>query len=139
MTVSQTRKNSTPIKVYCLPEEKAQIQENAEASGLSVASFIRKVAMGYQVESIVDIKQVIELSRVNADLGRLGGLLKLWLANDPRTIDFSPALIKALFAKIESTRQELRTIMDRILDNYMYGFLYISICYQSKSTILIIS
>jgi len=117
MTVSQTRKNSTPIKVYCFPEEKAQIQENAEASGLSVASFIRKVAMGYQVESIVDIKQVIELSRVNADLGRLGGLLKLWLANDPRTIDFSPTLIKALLAKIESTRQELRTIMDRILDN----------------------
>lgn len=117
MTVSQTRKNSTPIKVYCLPEEKAKIQENAEASGLSVASFIRKVAMGYQVESIVDIKQVIELSRVNADLGRLGGLLKLWLANDPRTVDFSPKLIKALLAKIESTRQELRTIMDRILDN----------------------
>jgi hypothetical protein len=117
MTVSQTRNNSTPIKVYCLSEEKAQIQENAEASGLSVASFIRKVAMGYQVESIVDIKQVIELSRVNADLGRLGGLLKLWLANDPRTIDFSPTLIKALLAKIESTRQELRTIMDRILDN----------------------
>lgn len=117
MTVFQTRKNSTPIKVYCLPEEKAQIQENAEASGLSVASFIRKVAMGYQVESIVDIKQVIELNRVNADLGRLGGLLKLWLANDPRTIDFSPKLIKALLAKIESTRQELRTIMDRVLDH----------------------
>ncbi|EPT9991437.1 conjugal transfer transcriptional regulator TraJ [Escherichia coli] len=116
MTVSQTRKNSTPIKVYCLPDEKAQIQENAEASGLSVASFIRKVAMGYQVESIVDIDQVVELSRVNADLGRLGGLLKLWLANDPRTVDFSPSLIKPLLAKIESTRQELRNIMDRILD-----------------------
>ena len=116
MTVSQTRKNSTPIKVYCLPDEKAQIQENAEASGLSVASFIRKVAMGYQVESIVDIEQVVELSRVNADLGRLGGLLKLWLANDPRTVDFSPSLSKTLLAKIESTRQELRNIMDRILD-----------------------
>ena len=116
MTVSQTRKNSTPIKGYCLPDEKAQIQENAEASGLSVASFIRKVAMGYQVESIVDIEQVVELSRVNADLGRLGGLLKLWLANDPRTVDFSPSLIKRLLAKIESTRQELRNIMDRILD-----------------------
>ncbi|SQB21949.1 Relaxosome protein [Citrobacter koseri] len=96
--------------------KKAQIQENAEASGLSVASFIRKVAMGYQVESIVDIDQVVELSRVNADLGRLGGLLKLWLANDPRTVDFSPSLIKTLLAKIESTRQELRNIMDRILD-----------------------
>ena len=116
MTVTQTRKNSTPIKVYCLPEEKVQIQENAEASGLSVTGFIRKVAIGYQVESIVDIKQVIELSRVNGDLGRLGGLLKLWLANDPRTANFPPSLIKTLLVKIESTQQELRNIMDKILD-----------------------
>ncbi|EOI3457165.1 conjugal transfer transcriptional regulator TraJ [Cronobacter turicensis] len=116
MKVTQTRKNSTPIKVYCLPQEKFLIQENAEASGLSVAGFVRRVAMGYQVDSIVDIKQVNELSRVNADLGRLGGLLKLWLANDPRTVDFSPTLIKTLLAKIESTSQELRNIMDTILD-----------------------
>lgn len=88
MTEKQTRKNCTPIKVYCLPEEKMLIQENAETSGLSVACFVCRVAMGYQVDSIADIKQVNELSRVNADLGRLGGLLKLWLANDPRTVDF---------------------------------------------------
>lgn len=116
MIVTQTRKNCTPIKVYCLPEEKCLIKENAEASGLSVAGFVRKVAMGYQVDSIVDIKQVNELSRVNADLGRLGGLLKLWLTNDPRTVDFSPTLIRTLLAKIESTRQELKKIMDKILD-----------------------
>ncbi|EFA8201683.1 plasmid conjugation system NikA protein [Escherichia coli] len=116
MKVTQTRKNSTPIKVYCLPEEKVLIQENAEASGLSVTGFVRRVAMGYQVDSIVDIKQVNELSRVNADLGRLGGLLKLWLAKDPRTVNFSPTMIKTLLAKIESTSQELRNIMDKILD-----------------------
>lgn len=116
MTDNQTRKNSTPIKVYCLPEEKMQIEANAAAAGLSVAAYLRKVGMGYDVESMVDIEQINELSRVNADLGRLGGLLKLWLANDPRTVDFSPTLIRTLLAKIESTRQELRNIMDKILD-----------------------
>ncbi|WP_044172438.1 conjugal transfer transcriptional regulator TraJ [Phytobacter massiliensis] len=116
MTDNQTRKNSAPIKVYCLPEEKMQIEANAAAAGLSVAAYWRKVGMGYDVESMVDIEQVNELSRVNADLGRLGGLLKLWLANDPRTVDFSPTLIRTLLAKIESTRQELRNIMDKILD-----------------------
>jgi hypothetical protein len=116
MTDNQTRKNSASIKVYCLPEEKMQIEANAAAAGLSVAAYLRKVGMGYDVESMVDIEQVNELSRVNADLGRLGGLLKLWLANDPRTVDFSPTLIRTLLAKIESTRQELRNIMDKILD-----------------------
>ncbi|MGU5146461.1 conjugal transfer protein TraJ, partial [Escherichia coli] len=28
MTDNQTRKNSTPIKVYCFPEEKMQIEAN---------------------------------------------------------------------------------------------------------------
>ena len=108
MTISQTKKNSTPIKVYCLPDEKAQIQKNAEASGLSVASFIRKVAMGYQVESIVDIKQVIELSRVNADLGRLGGLLKLWqkIHLNSITIDF----IRSIYAFV-MRRSEVRLLL----------------------------
>jgi hypothetical protein len=69
---------------------KILIQENAEASGLSVAGFVRRVAMGYQVDSIVDIKQVNELSRVNADLGRLGGLLKLWLAKILEQLIFHP-------------------------------------------------
>ncbi|MRD91253.1 conjugal transfer protein TraJ, partial [Klebsiella pneumoniae] len=56
MTDNQTRKNSTPIKVYCFPEEKMQIEANAAAAGLSVAAYLRKVGMGYEVESIVDIE-----------------------------------------------------------------------------------
>lgn len=98
-----TRKHGKHIRVPVLPDEEAIIKANAEASGLSAASFIRKVAMGYEVASIVDIKQVLELSRVNGDLGRLGGLLKLWLANDPRTANFPPSLIKTLLRKVRTS------------------------------------
>uniref|UniRef100_UPI00203EAFDA hypothetical protein n=1 Tax=Escherichia coli TaxID=562 RepID=UPI00203EAFDA len=48
-------------------------------------------------------------------LGRNDLLIRTF-PNDPRTVDFPPSLIKTLLAKIESTRQELRNIMDRILD-----------------------
>lgn len=115
MTDTPNRKNTTPIKVYCLPEEKAQIQANATAAGLSVAAYLRKVGMGYEVDAWVDIEQVKELSRVNGDLGRLGGLLKMWLSNDARTQNFSPALINTLLTKIESTQEELRTVMTQVL------------------------
>nr|AGH89294.1 TraJ DNA processing protein, oriT recognizing protein [uncultured bacterium] len=115
MTDTPNRKNTTPIKVYCLPEEKAQIQANAAAAGLSVAAYLRKVGMGYEVDAWVDIEQVKELSRVNGDLGRLGGLLKMWLSNDARTQNFSPALINTLLTKIESTQEELRTVMTQVL------------------------
>ena len=40
-----TRKHSTPIKVYCLPEEKVQIEANAKAAGMSAARFSGMAAL----------------------------------------------------------------------------------------------
>lgn len=114
-TEKPTRKNGKHIRVPVLPDEETAIKQNAETAGLSTAAFLRKVGMGYEVESLVDVEQVRELSRVNGDLGRLGGLLKLWLTNDVRTRDFSPVVINKLLEKIEATQDELRSIMDQIL------------------------
>jgi hypothetical protein len=106
-----TRKSSTPIWVYCLPEEKARIEANAKAAGMSVARFLREVGQGYRVKSVVDYQQVRALARINGDLGRLGGLLKLWLSNDERTAQFDEATLRALLSKIESTQDEMARIM----------------------------
>lgn len=83
-----TRKGSTPIKVYCLPEERALIEKNAAAAGLSLSAFLLAVGQGYEVKGITDYERVRELARINGDLGRLGGLLKLWLSDDVRTAKF---------------------------------------------------
>lgn len=69
-----TRKGSPPINVYCLPEERKQIEANAKAAGLSMSAYLLNVGMGYQVTGIVDYQHVRELARINGDLGRLGGL-----------------------------------------------------------------
>ena len=45
-----------------------------------MASYLRTVALGRQVRSVLDHQAVGELVRVAGDQGRLGGLLKLWLA-----------------------------------------------------------
>ena len=73
MTEKQTRKNCTPIKVYCLPEEKLQIEANAAATGLSVAAFLRKIGMGYEVGGIVDLEQRVKWYASTATLGVLAG------------------------------------------------------------------
>lgn len=106
-----TRKGSPPIKVYCLPEEKARIEANAKTAGMSVARFLREVGQGYRVKSVVDYQQVRALARINGDLGRLGGLLKLWLSNDERTAHIGEATLRALLSKIESTQEEMARIM----------------------------
>ena len=82
------RKGSTPIKVYCLPEEKEQIEAQAKRAGMSAARYLREVGQGYHISGVVDYEQVRELARINGGLGRLGGLLKLWLTDDVRTAQF---------------------------------------------------
>lgn len=110
-----TRKGSTPIKVYCLPDERAAIEANAEAAGLSVSAYLLAVGQGYQVRGVTDFENVRELMRVNGDLGRLGGLLKLWLTDDARTAHFGPATIHALLARIEATQDKISAIAESVV------------------------
>jgi len=115
MQEKATRKGSPPIKVYCLPEEREQVQAKADAAGLSLSAYLLRVGMGYEIQGILDHRRVHDLAKVNGDLGRLGGLLKLWLTNDERTANFSPATILALLAKIEATQDELREVMIKVV------------------------
>ena len=111
-----TRKSSTPIKVYCLPEERVVIEENASKAGRSVAAFLREIGQGYEVKGTLDYLQVRELVRVNGDLGRLGGLLKLWLADDARTANFGETHVRVLLGRIEDTQEEMRKIMASVMN-----------------------
>lgn len=111
----KTRKSMSPIKVYCLPEEREQIEVNARAAGMSLSSFLMTVGQGYKVTGIVDYEQVRELARINGDLGRLGGLLKLWLTDDVRTAQFGAATIRALLHRIEATQTEMGRVMKSIV------------------------
>jgi hypothetical protein len=71
------------VLINMTPDEHAAITEVAAETGLPVAVLMRRLALGYQPESIVDIQTMLELIRLRGDLGRLGGLLKWWLV-EPR-------------------------------------------------------
>lgn len=90
-----TRKGSTPIKVYVLPEELAAIQAAADAAGLSASTYLRNLGLGFEPRSVIDQRQVAVLARINADQARLGNLLKLWLADDERLREYEPAQLRA--------------------------------------------
>ena len=79
----QGRDRQRPLKVTVTPAEKAIIEARAHEAGLSVASYLRASALGRQVRSALDRKAASELVKVAGDQGRLGGLLKLWLVDQP--------------------------------------------------------
>jgi hypothetical protein len=110
-----TRKNYSPLKVYCRPDERERIEANARDAGMSVARFLREVGQGYRVRGIVDFEQARELARINGDLGRLGGLLKLWLTDDVRTARFGEATVRALLSRIEATQDQMTEVMRAIV------------------------
>jgi hypothetical protein len=110
-----TRKANPTVKVYCLPEERTQLQANAAAAGMSVSSYLVNVCLGYRVRGIEDHQYVEQLIRVNGDLGRLGGLLKLWLTNDERTAIVGESRIRAVLGKIQATQDELRAAIRTVV------------------------
>lgn len=116
-----TRKNSPPIKVYCFPEEKIDIENQALASGLSASTYLRNVGLGYQIKGILDHQRVDDMAKINADLGRLGGLLKLWLTNDEKLIGLGMEplqmhkTILAALSRIEDNQKALREIMKAVV------------------------
>lgn len=97
------RKSCPPIKACCMPDNREMNAQLARNSGNTISTYLLRVGLGYRFESKLDNFRVEELCRINGDLGRLGGLLKLWVTNDPRTDQFGPSTIRALLSKIEST------------------------------------
>jgi len=116
---SATRRERPRIRVTTDEEEALAIKTQAKAAGLSVSAYLRHVGMGYPIRSILDHERVKDLIRVNTDLGRLGGLLKLWLSNDERlSLKNFPHIDRTIVAavnKIEANQEVLRDIMKQVV------------------------
>lgn len=102
------------MKVYLSPEEYRQVIDQAKRHGLTVSAFARRVCLGQPLPARDHQQAVRELSRVNADLGRLGGLFKLWLGKENRPVPELTSQVRRLLREIEVRQRELRAAVGRI-------------------------
>lgn len=72
------------LRVPVTPEEAERIERLAAATGLGIAAYLRAVGQAEVPYTLLDQGRVDALTRAMADLGRLGGLLKLWLSDDDK-------------------------------------------------------
>ena len=95
---TETRKRTQQIKIRVSPEEKKLLEEGAARCDLSVPAWLRKLGLGHRPASHVDIQAVEKIARLHGDLGRIGGLLKMWLsdrnAEQARQLDVPDLLIQ---------------------------------------------
>lgn len=109
----KTRRESTPLKVWVTPEEKAGIEHKAAAHSLSASAYLRRLGLALPIESTVDQQAVLELVKINADLGRLGGLFKMWLTSNE---SFQSISAQAIQRKVEGALNEVRSLQKKMSD-----------------------
>ena len=80
LTQSKERRDRIRRLLVCVsPTERAAIERFAHISGLSVSGYLRAAGLNHKIQSAYDYHAVRDMVGVAGDLGRLGGLLKLWL------------------------------------------------------------
>jgi hypothetical protein len=113
MEPNRVRKHSFRVAVH--GEEKEIILKKVKEAGLTIGSYFRQLSFNSVLYSCVDYDKVNELARMNGDLGRLGGLFKLYLSRNslPPT---EMKTLKELLEQIKCLQNQMATIMMQIIN-----------------------
>ncbi len=101
----------TALKIYVTDDEHKAVTAKARQCSLSVSEFGRRVCLGLPIQSQAERQEFLDLLQINADLGRLGGLLKLWLT-DPAKRRGMAGSARSLLHEIEGRQRELKLLID---------------------------
>ena len=94
------RKKLNEVAGYVKEDEYRAIVESATQAGMSISRFVKNCCLGVRMQHVLDAKAVRDLVAVSADLGRLGGLLKLYLTMP----EVPTAEVRPLLKEIEKTK-----------------------------------
>ncbi|EPD8127440.1 MULTISPECIES: plasmid mobilization protein [Enterobacterales] len=94
-------------------DEKAELADRAAQAGLSLSAYMKVAGLNAPIRARSDLSAVTDLVRVNGDLGRVAGLLKLWLA-EKRGQGARPVDVEAMMKDFRALQEELRSIMIRV-------------------------
>ena len=106
-------KRPEPLKVVVSSVDRAQIIERAKTCDLSVSTYLRTLGLGFEPKSTLDAQAIQHLLKALADLGRLGGLLKLWLSERPG-VGASTVDVRRTLRQIEARQAQLQAIIERL-------------------------
>ena len=105
-----TRPRAKSIRVWITPEERADIAALAASANLSLSAYLRAAGLNQQIRSVLDIQAVAELAKVNGDLGRVAGLLKLWLS-EQRGLGARPREVERMMNDFRKLQKQSHEIM----------------------------
>ena len=108
-----TRPRRDRLEVWVTPQEKAEISRRADAAGLPGSTFLRNLALNVPIRSVYDYEAVSEMAKLRGDIGRVGGLLKLWLSSR-RGEGASVADVNRALRDVNDLKERLLKVMERV-------------------------
>lgn len=107
------RDRQRTLRVVVSDDERAEIERLAALAGLSVSAYLRTAGLNHQIRSVLDYAVARELIGAVADLGRFGGLMKLWLSEQrgkgASVVDVNKALHDA-----RALQESIRALVHRV-------------------------
>ncbi len=102
--------NKKVLTAYMNADDYEAIKKIARQTRLSVSEFVRRVCLGYEPKSKVDQEAVLALIKVSADLGRLGGLLKLGISEEVVNRQVGNALLDEIRATKNQLSEKVKSL-----------------------------
>ena len=115
--MSSKPKRSVVLRVCVTPADAVKIRQNAALMLLTVSQYLRQLGLGYQPPPLADLASTQDLLRAAGDLGRLGGLLKMWLSNEERFVPGTPDTtdVQALYDALIEQKQQVVLATEKLL------------------------
>ncbi len=95
--------------------EKDFIKAKAKDCSMSTAQYVRQVSLGYKPKETKALEQIQEVIKVNRDLAKLSGLLKMWLSDRIKFSGSERFRMISMLKDIEITRLKLEMAIDKIV------------------------
>ncbi|CUV66180.1 DNA transfer system protein TraJ [Sulfurovum sp. enrichment culture clone C5] len=72
------------LTIKVTEEELKKLHKQAQNCGMKLSMYLRSLGLNYPINSIIDQMTLNELLKAKGDLGRMGGLFKMWLTNNDK-------------------------------------------------------
>lgn len=82
---SENRVRNLQIKVRVNQGELEEISKSASNCDLKPSTYLRELGLNHEPKSTIDIQAFEKLAHLHGDLGRVGGLLKMWLSDGSKS------------------------------------------------------
>lgn len=95
-------------------DEKNKINIKSQECGLSRSQYIKRTALFFTPKSKIDRQAIFDLKKLHGDIGRVGGLLKMWLSNHEDVALFDKLDVQGLVQEIRQLKQQISKAVEKL-------------------------